>query len=439
MDIETTPLLTDLYELTMLASFRDQGMDSEAVFEFFIRDAGERRPFFVTAGVESALDWLAQARFGQAECQWLRECGHFSDDFVNAMADWRFGGTVRAVPEGTIAFPGEPVFQVIAPLAEAQLVESRLMNILHTQTLLASKAVRSRIAAGSRLLVDFGLRRAHGGEAGLWAARSAYIAGFDATATCLAGARYGVPVSGTMAHSFVLAHDDERDAFRNFARSHPDNVVLLIDTYDVANGARRVAEIAPELAREGIDIKGVRIDSGDLAAHARRVRQILDDAGLTSTRILVSGGIDEHRIHTLAADGAPIDGFGVGSRVDTSADLAYLDCAYKLHEYAGRAVHKRSEKKKDLPGRKQVWRAYDANGLMAGDTIGFDNETDHGEPLLVTRMQHGERTSEAEGVAIARSRCSEQVGRLPGGLKNLERPSSYEVRYSPVLNAMMAE
>jgi nicotinate phosphoribosyltransferase len=433
MDIEKTPLLTDLYELTMLSAYRDHGMHETAVFEFFVRDAGERRPFFVSAGAETAIDWLEQARFGDEECAWLRHCGHFNDAFVEAMADWRFTGTVRAMPEGTVAFPEEPILQVIAPLPEAQLVESRLMNILHGQTLLASKAIRSRLAAGPRLLVDFGMRRAHGAEAGLWAARSGYLAGFDATATCLAGARYGIPVSGTMAHSFILAHDDERRAFVNFARSHPDNVILLIDTYDVETGARRVTEVAPQLAAEGIRIKAVRIDSGNLAAHARAVRKILDAADLGATQILVSGGLDEDRIAELVADGAPIDGFGVGSRVDSSADVPYLDCAYKLHEYGGQGVHKRSEKKNDLPGRKQVMRYYDGDGVMRSDMIALDNERIEGEPLLVTKMQAGERTGTTETVAEARERCADQIRRLPASFRHLDPAATYSVDLSPEL------
>lgn len=437
MDMETSPLLTDLYELTMLRTYRDQGMEETAVFEFFVRDAGPRRPFFITAGVESALDWLTQARFGEQELAWLRQCGHFDDAFVDALADWRFSGTVRAMPEGTVAFPEEPMLQVIAPLPEAQLVESRLMNILHCQTLFASKAIRCRLAAGSRMLVDFGLRRAHGGEAGMWAARSCYLAGFDATATCLAGARYGIPVSGTMAHSFILAHEDERQAFLNFARSHPDNVILLIDTYDIEAGARHVTEIAPQLHSEGITIKGVRIDSGDLAHHAREVRRILDEAGLTSTRILVSGGLDEDRIARLVADGAPIDGFGVGSRVDTSGDVPHLDCAYKLHEYARHAVHKRSEKKHDLPGRKQVFRHYTDSGVMAGDTIGIDGETTSGEALLLTRLQNGERIDPSEPVATARERCAQQIERLPSDLVKLEGQGAYSVTRTPSLESLL--
>jgi nicotinate phosphoribosyltransferase len=436
MDMETSPLLTDLYELTMLRTYRDQGMDGTAVFEFFVRDAGPRRPFFVSAGIESALDWLVQARFGEAECQWLRECGHFDDAFIDAMAHWHFSGTVRAMREGTIAFPNEPILQVIAPLPEAQLVESRLMNILHGQTLFASKAIRCRLAAGSHMLVDFGLRRAHGGEAGMWAARSCYLAGFDATATCLAGARYGVPVNGTMAHSFILAHEDERQAFLNFARSYPNNAVFLIDTYDVEKGAKHVVEIAPQLHHEGIPVKGVRIDSGDLASHARRVRTILDQADLTETRILVSGGLDEDRIAALVADGAPIDGFGVGSRVDTSDDVPYLDCAYKLHEYDGRAVHKRSEKKNDLPGRKQVFRHYSGNA-MNGDIIGVDGEALSGEALLVTRISNGERVDQAEPVRTARSRCEAQLQHLPAGLQRLQPAERYSVTHSSSLQALL--
>ncbi|MGD8709879.1 MAG: nicotinate phosphoribosyltransferase, partial [Ectothiorhodospiraceae bacterium] len=349
MDISRTPLLTDLYELTMLQTYYEHGMEGRAVFEFFARDPGPSRPFLLAAGLEQALEWLQNLEFTAEECQWVRDCGHFSPAFAARLNDFHFTGEVRAMPEGTVFFPEEPILQVIAPLPEAQLVESRLMNILHFQSLIATKAARCRVAAGDRMLVDFGLRRAHGGEAGLWAARASYIAGFNATATCLANAFYGVPVAGTMAHSFILAHESEEEAFERFARSHPHNVILLIDTFDTEAAAEKVVALAPGLARDGIRVRGVRIDSGDLADHARRVRRILDDGGLQETTIFASGGLDEYGIRELVADGAPIDGFGVGSKVDTSADLAFLDSAYKLHQYEGEALSKRSEGKADLP------------------------------------------------------------------------------------------
>lgn len=431
MDLERTPLLTDLYELTMLQTYYEHGMTGEAVFELFLRRS-PHRGFFVAAGLEQALDWLAGLRFGDAELAWLRDSGFFSADFVERMAGFRFTGDVRALPEGSVFFPEEPILQITAPLPEGQLVESRLMNIIHYQTLIATKAARCRLAAGTRRVVDFGMRRAHGGEAGLWAGRACHLAGFEATATCLASARYDVPATGTMAHAFVLAHDSEIEAFERFARSHPNNVVLLIDTYDVEAGARKVVEVAERLRPEGIPVRGVRIDSGDLAAHARRVRAILDAGGLQETRILVSGGLDEHRIARLVADGAPIDGFGVGSQVDTSADVPFLDSAYKLHEFDGRPRGKRSEGKTDLPGRKQVFRRCGADGYWREDVIGLADETLEGEPLLVPVMRRGERSA-PPGVAelgAARERCAAGLARLPAAQRALEPAEAYPVRLS---------
>jgi nicotinate phosphoribosyltransferase len=296
------------------------------------------------------------------------------------------------------------------------------MNIVHFQTLIASKAARCRIAAADRGLVDFGLRRAHGAEAALWAARSCYLAGFDATATVLAAPLYGIPVTGTMAHSFVLAHGDEALAFERFARSHPDNTVLLIDTYDVERGARRAVEVMTRLRHDGIPFHGVRIDSGDLAAHSRRVRRILDDAGFQNTRILVSGGLEETAINELVRSGAPISGFGVGSQVDTSSDQAFLNCAYKLHRYGGRDCGKRSEGKADLPGVKQVYRRFHPDGTLAGDVLALEDEMLDGTPLLEPFMRAGKRLRQTD-LAGARERCRRNLEAMPGAARRfLQEP-----------------
>lgn len=437
MDLYRTPLLTDLYELTMLQTYYEHDMTGQAVFEFFVRKAPQKRPFYVAAGLEEALQWLTDLRFTDEELRWVRGCGLFSAEFISRLAGLRFTGEVRAIPEGSVFFPDEPIVQVIAPLPEAQLIESRLMNILHFQSLIATKAARCRLAAGGRNLVDFGLRRAHGGEAGLWAARACYIAGFAATATCLAGARYGIPVTGTMAHSFILANDSEARAFERFARSHPNNVVLLIDTYDTLDGAREVVDLATRLSPEGIRVQGVRIDSGDLAAHARQVRRILDAGGLRDTSILVSGGLDEHSISELVRSGAPIDGFGVGSKVDTSSDMPFMDSAYKLHQYEGRARGKRSEGKADLPGAKQVFRAFDDAGRMSGDRIGIDDESDGGEALLHTVMRAGERVQTPESLDEIRQRVDSQLAALPEALQRIDdSPGVYPVDLSERVKAL---
>ena len=430
MNLERTPLLTDLYELTMLQTYYKHDMTGEAVFELFMRRT-PRRGFFVAAGLQQALEWLEQLQFKPHELEWMQTCGFFSDAFVQRMANFRFTGHVSALPEGTVFFAEEPLVQIVAPLPEAQFIESRLMNILHYQTLIASKAARCQIAAGELPVIDFGMRRAHGGEAGTWAARACYIAGFSATATCLASARYDIPATGTMAHAFVLAHETETEAFERFARSHPNNVVLLIDTYDVERGARRVVELAKRLQPEGIEVQGVRIDSGDLVANATLTREILDAGGLTATRILVSGGLDENRIADLVAAGAPIDGVGVGSSVDTSADVPFLDSAYKLHQYQGKPRGKHAEGKTDLPGRKQIVRQFDAGGQLHRDVLCLANESVDGTPLLKPVMDEGQRLSGMENdQAAARQRCAQSLARLPASLRKLDDPGDHPVTLS---------
>jgi nicotinate phosphoribosyltransferase len=342
---QSSALLTDLYQLTMLQGHVDQGMEETAVFEFFVRKLPAQRNFLIAAGLEQALTFLETIQFTQEELAWIAGHGAFRADFVRYLEKFRFSGDVHAMAEGTVFYPNEPILRVTAPIAQAQLVESRLINLLHFETLIASKAARSVLMAPAKLLVDFGLRRAHGAEAGLLAARASYLAGFAGSATVLAAPLFGVPVYGTMAHSFVQAHDDEITAFDHFAHSLPENVVLLIDTYDTEAAAEKVVRVAPKLMRDGIKIKGVRLDSGDLAEHAFKVRRILDDGGLQDVTIFASGSVDEYVLEKLMQKGAPIDGFGIGTHMDTSADAPYLDCAYKLVEYAGKARRKRSEGK----------------------------------------------------------------------------------------------
>ncbi|AGY91625.1 hypothetical protein SPICUR_03145 [Spiribacter curvatus] len=438
MNLEQTPLLTDLYELTMLQTYYEHGMTEDAVFELFMRQS-PHRGFFVAAGLEQGLEWLEQLEFGAEELEWMRDSGLFSAAFVDTMAEFRFTGQVNALPEGRVFFPEEPLLQIVAPLPEAQLIESRLMNILHYQTLIASKAARCRLVAGNTPIIDFGMRRAHGGEAGVWAARACYLAGFSATATCLGSVRYGIPPTGTMAHAFILAHDSELQAFENFARSHPNNVVLLIDTYDVRRGAEHVVEVSRRLASDGIPIHGVRIDSGDLAANAHMTREILDAAGLQHTRILVSGGLDEYRLETLLSAGAPIDGVGVGSNVNTSADVPFLDSAYKLHYFRDRPRGKNASGKTDLPGRKQIHRHYDDQGIFVGDTLGLMGEDAPGQPLLQTVMEAGRRTAAGRThLDDARQHCIAQQAALPEGIRALRAPGTYPVTLSPALEELRA-
>lgn len=435
MNSENSLLLTDLYQLTMLQGYYERGMNDIAAFEFFARKLRPGRGFLLAAGLEQLLDFVEQARFMPQELDWLRSTGKFSGDFIDSLADWRFTGDIDAMPEGTVCFPDEPLLRVIAPLPQAQLIETRLINLLHFQTLIASKAARSALVAPDKLLVDFGLRRAHGAEAGLLAARAAYLAGYSGSATVLAGQRFGVPIFGTMAHSFVQAHDDEADSFRSFAHAQPDNVVLLIDTYDTEAAAHKVVALARELKQAGINIKGVRLDSGDLAELARRVRCILDEGGLQTTTIFASGDLDEYRLRDLLAQDAPIDGFGVGTRLDTSADAPFLDCAYKLQEYAGRPRRKRSIGKTTWPGRKQVWRSYDEQGRMAGDVISVQHDSQPGEPLLVPAMRAGRRLPQPT-LQQARQRTADSLRKLPTALTTLEEGFVYPVQIAPLLQEL---
>lgn len=427
-------LLTDLYQLTMLQAYHQHGMNDVAVFEFFVRKLPEGRNFLIAAGLEQVLDYLERARFQSEELRWLKECGRFRDDFVDSLLDWRFTGDVDALPEGTAFFPEEPLLRVVAPLREAQLVETRIINLLQFQTMVASKAIRCVLAARGRMLVDFGLRRAHGAEAGLLSARASYLAGFAGTATVLAGQRWGIPLFGTMAHSYIQVHARESDAFENFARSLPNGSTLLIDTYDTEEGARTLVGLLPKLA--GANVAAVRLDSGDLGEHARRVRAILDAGGLPQIRIFASGNLDEYRIRDLLDRGAPIDGFGVGTRMNTSADKPYLDCAYKLQEYAGTPRRKRSEGKATWPGRKQILRAYGADGRICGDTLTVVGDVRAEGNLLVPAMRQGRRLAPQAAMASLRERVREQLSRLPDYLCSLDPAPRYPVDVSEALRSL---
>lgn len=430
----TSVLLTDLYQLTMLQAYFDQGMADTAVFEFFVRKLPEGRNFLMAAGLEQVLAFLEDLRFTPEELDWLAASGRFHGGFIDSLRGLRFSGDVQAMPEGTIFFPDEPILRVVAPLPQAQLVETRIINLLQFQTLVASKAARVRLAAPGKLLVDFGLRRAHGAEAGLLSARASYLAGFDGSATVLAGMKWGVPIYGTMAHSFIQAHERETDAFEHFARSHPQAATMLIDTYDTEAAARQLVPLAHRLAQEGIAIQAVRLDSGDLAQHARQVRQILDAGGLPGIRIFASGNLDEYKLAELAA--APIDGYGVGTRMNTSADRPYLDCAYKLQEYAGLARRKRSEGKATWPGRKQVYRAHGADGRLAGDLLTTADDVRPGRPLLAPVMQDGRRLAEPPALDSVRAHAQAELAALPEPLRGLAQASAYPVTVAEPLSRL---
>ncbi|HJV84374.1 MAG TPA: nicotinate phosphoribosyltransferase [Noviherbaspirillum sp.] len=433
-------LLTDFYELTMLQAYFAQQMNDTAVFEFFVRRLPERRNFLMAAGLEQIVSYLTDLHFTEDDITWLRESGRFSAPFLESLRDFRFTGDVDAMPEGTILFQDEPILRISAPMREAQFVESRVMNMLQLETMIASKAVRCVMVANGKRLVDFGLRRAHGAEAGLLSARASYVAGFDATATTLAGALFRIPVSGTMAHSYVQAHDSETEAFAAFARAFPDNATLLIDTYDTEAAALQVTRLAQWLQEEeGIRIKAVRLDSGDLGTLAYRVREILDAEDCRAIEIFASGNLDEYAVQTLVEGDAPIDGFGIGTRMNTSADAPFLDCAYKLVEYAGQACRKRSLGKVNWPGRKQVFRHYDAHGLMQGDLLALPDEDVGGEALLRPVMRGGTLLQALPTLADIRSHAREQLARLPPSLYSLEPAPKFPLEVSLGLQALTRE
>jgi nicotinate phosphoribosyltransferase len=426
-------LLTDLYQLTMVTAYQALGMERIASFEFFVRQLPPARGFLVAAGLEQVLDYLEALRFGADELQWLEATGRFNPDALRRLATFRFTGDVDAMPEGSVFFAGEPILRVMAPLPEAQFVESRIINLLNFQSMIATKATRCRLAAGERRLADFGLRRAHGAEAGLLAARACYLAGFDATATVQAGRSFGIPLTGTLAHSFIQAHDDEATAFRDFARIHPHGLTLLIDTYDTL----RAAHMVVALCREGVAVDAVRLDSGNLARLAREVREILDAGDCSAVRIVASGNLDEHEIARLVASGAPIEIFGVGTRLDVSADAPYLECVYKLQEYAGRPRRKRSTGKATWPGRKQVFRDCGADGVIRTDTIGLVDEAIPGRPMLVPVMRAGRRL-DRPSLTEVREHARRELATLPDECRRLSDPGAVEARISDGLRAAAA-
>jgi nicotinate phosphoribosyltransferase len=438
MTAESGLLLTDLYQLAMLQSYFRRGMEQTAVFEFFVRSLPARRGFLIAAGLEQAIGYLETLRATPDDLAWVAAQDGFDDAFVERLRGLRFTGDVDAMPEGTPFFAHQPILRVTAPLPEAQLVESRLVNLLHFQTLIASKAARCALAAPGKLLVDFGLRRAHGAEAGLLAARAGWIGGLQGTATVLAGARFGVPVYGTMAHSYVLAHGSEAEAFTHFAHDRPGDVVLLLDTWDTLEAARTVVRLAPGLVRDGIRLRGVRLDSGDLAAGAREVRRILDAGGLHDVVIFASGELDEDSLTVLIGAGAPIDGFGVGTRVVTSADAPYLDCAYKLQEYAGVPRRKRSVGKEGWPGRRQVHRRYADGGLAIGDVVTVDGDPQSGEALLRPVLRGGRRVAPLPDATAARAHALAAIARLPPAVRQLTPAAPYPVEIAPALAALAA-
>jgi nicotinate phosphoribosyltransferase len=418
----TPAVLTDLYQLAMLKAYHDRDMNQTAVFEFYIRNLPAQRNFLMAAGLEQVLEYLENLQFTQQERDWLKNSGRFPADFVDSLAGFRFTGEVDALPEGTLFFGNEPVLRITAPLPQAQLAESRIINILQMQTMAASKAARMVLTAPGKTLLDFGLRRAHGAEAGLYAARASYLAGFNGSAT--------VPAEPFMAHSYIQAHGDETAAFKDFAHSWSDNAIFLLDTYDTLQAAHKVVAVARDLKKEGISIHGVRLDSGDLAQLSKQVRSILDEGGLTDTKIFASGNLDEYALERLIAQQAPIDGFGIGTRLAVSEDAPTLECVYKMQEYDGQPRRKRSEGKATWPGKKQIFRTVDAQGKMQEDHLAMEDESLKGEPLLQPFMRNGKRLSPPASLEQCRTYAARQLDQLPEALRSLNPAPPYPVHIS---------
>ena len=425
-------LVTDLYELNMAAVYLRRGMTGPATFSLFVRKLPPGRGFLVAAGLADCLDFLERFGFAPEDLAWLRDTLGLDGATIAALSRLRFSGDVWAVPEGRVVLAGEPLLEVTAPLAEAQLVETALLNQVTFQTAVASKAARCRLAAGRAELVDFAFRRTQGLDAAMAVARATALAGFSGTSNVEAARRYGLTAVGTMAHSFIEAFPDERAAFRAFAERFPDRSVFLVDTYDTAGGVLAAIDVIAELGLGGR--LGVRLDSGDLGALAVTARRLLDRAGLSRARIFASGGLDEYAIAELVARRAPIDAYGVGTKVGVSADAPYLDSAYKLVAVDDRPVMKLSPGKVNPPGPKQVFRG--ASGQ--DDVVGTRDERPPGgrEPLLVPVMLGGRRTGADGDLAAARASLDRDLAWLPPAALRLDGPAPPGVRLSRRLESL---
>ena len=432
MHTPESALFTDLYQLTMMQAYLEEDFLDEAVFTLFVRRLPASRNYLLACGLDGVLDYLQGLEFKPADLEYLDSIGTFSTRFLEWLAQFRFPGEVRAVREGTPVFANEPILEVVAPLPAAQLVETMVMNQIHAQTLLASKAVRIVQAAAGRGVVDFGMRRMHGTDAAVKAARAFHIAGVAATSNVLAGQHYGLPVAGTMAHSYIQAHEDEADAFEAFVRRYPDTL-LLVDTYDTLAGVDKVVDLAAKLG-ERFRVRAVRLDSGDLAKLAEQTRKRLDAADLKDVEVFASSSLDEYAIAKLVASGAPIDGFGVGTRMGVSADAPDLDIVYKLSEYAGIGRMKLAAGKPILPGRKQIFRR-EAQGELLGDTIARADEQLDGRPLLEIVMEAGRRTDTSYlELNEVRRYAAREIGKLAPAIRDIAPAAdAFEVTVSEAL------
>ncbi len=426
-----SPLFVDLYELTMAQVYLERGLEAEATFSLFVRRLPPSRSFLVAAGIGPLLSAVTELKFSEEHLEFLDSLKLFKKSFLEYLKNFKFEGDIWVLDEGTFFFENEPILEVTAPLPQAQLLETLVINAINVETAVATKALRCVLAAQGRPCVDFSARRTHGTEAALHVARASYIGGFSATSNVEAGRLFGIPVTGTMAHSYIEVFDSEESAFKAFAKEFPQNAVFLIDTYDTLKGAEAAVRVAKELEREGISVKAVRIDSGDLVSLSKRVREVLDRAGLSQVKIFVSGGIDEYEIDRLVRSGAPIDAFGVGTKMGVSADAPYLDIAYKLVDYDGRPKMKLSEGKVTYPGKKQVFRKFDeGSGRWAGDVVGLREE---GQGLLKCAIREGRLVRKLPSLKEIRERVMGQLDTFPEALLKGE-----EV-YKPEISSALKE
>jgi nicotinate phosphoribosyltransferase len=442
VDEANVSLLTDFYELTMCASYFENRRDETATFDLFIRRMPPNRSYFIFAGLEQVLLFLKHMKFTKEHIEFLREKG-FSEAFLEYLKSFKFTGEVWSVPEGTVVFAEEPLIRVTAPITEAQLVETFVLNTVNLQTMIATKASRVVWAAKGKPVIEFGLRRTQGTDAGMKAARCSYLAGADGTSNVLAGMKYGIPLFGTMAHSYVMSFDKEIDAFRAFAETFPQNSTFLIDTYDDLKGAENAAVVAKELERKGCRLNAVRLDSGNLVSISRKVRRILDGRGLSYVKIFASGDLDEYAIEKLWKKGARIDAFGVGTRMSTSLDRPYVDVVYKLscksEEGESVPAMKLSKGKTTLPGKKQIFRRRDKSGRCFEDIVGLEDEKIGGERLLVKVMENGHVTCRLPSLQEIREATVRNLSELPEKYRRLRDPSVYPVRQSRKLRNVRSQ
>jgi len=436
-DYRIGPLFADLYEFTMAAGYHANGIFSPATFSLFVRKDPAERNYYVAAGLEDLLKELEDFRFSDGDIRYMEQTDFFSPEFIDYLKGLRFSGTVYGLPEGTIFFPNEPILEVTAPIIEAQILETLILNTIGFQTLIATKAARCLHAAGGRPLIDFSLRRTQGHWAGIKVARSTYIAGFTATSNVLAGKIYGIPISGTMAHSFITAFDNEYDAFHAYSKVFPETTVLLIDTYDTIEGAKNAVRVARELEERGKTLLGVRLDSGDMVDLSKKVRKILDDAGFLEVKIFASSGFDEYKIYEALSQGAEINAFGVGTKVGVSADAPHMDIVYKLVQFDDRPVRKLSPGKVTLAGEKQVFRNTDPHGRYAKDVIGLRDDGIQGSlPLLEKVMEKGTPLQTAPPLETIQQGFLKNFSLLDEKYKEINKRHVYPVEISPRLEAL---